>query len=112
MQLSLDRDSVAPADDVDSHAATTAVDGRRPLSLVIGEVVRGGYLPSMDRATWVVRAGRRGMALAVVAQQWKTPRMLVADVETSEFGDSLFFEYLAQVDPDGVVRTLVGNEPE
>mgnify|MGYP003578192385 CR=1 FL=1 len=112
VDLRLDRHSVAAGDDATAHDEVIQVDGRRPVSLVIAQNDLSGYLAPIHsrRATWVARRARRGDPIAVVAQQWDAPRLIIAeDLELSAVGDSMFFEYLAQVDPDEIVSRLAGG---
>ncbi|MFG1805301.1 hypothetical protein [Streptomyces sp. NPDC049040] len=79
---------------------------------------RDHYLPWFRQATWVVHSGGRGgTALAVVAAQWRRPRMLpggLVDAVGLADGDGtlrLHFGYRAQVDPDGVYDDLCQARP-
>ena len=76
--LRVERDSVCAGDDGDApHAATFGFDRGDSLARVVAAVVAAKYLPGVagGEATWTVRAA--GRALAVVAQQWDAPAMLV-----------------------------------
>jgi hypothetical protein len=102
VRVHLSRDSVTAGDDVEDHDEVAELDGRRPFSLVLAELLGRRYLPliSGGRATWLVRAGRLGTPLAVVAQEWPVPELLVeSSASLSAVGDSLHFEYQAQGDP-------------
>ena len=109
MEVKLTRDSVAADDDVQSHDVSFEIDHRRKLSLFLAEIGRRSYLPGIydGAATWVVRTGRGGQPVAVIAAQWSEPAMLVeSGAELGEFGDAYHFEYLAQEDPQAVVNRL------
>jgi hypothetical protein len=109
MEVRLTRDSVAAGDDVESHDVSFEIDHRRKLSLFLVEIGRRSYLPGIHggAATWVVRTGRGGQPVAVIAAQWNEPAMLVGrGAELAEFGDAYLFEYLAQEDPQAVVNRL------
>lgn len=85
------------------------IDGRRKLANFLAEIGRRSYLPSIHggAATWVVRAGRGGPAVAVIAAQWSNPVLLVdSSVELADYGDTFHFEYLAQEDPQAVMDRL------
>jgi hypothetical protein len=72
---------------------------------------------SGDRATWIVEAGGYGgKPVAVVAQQWESPRLLVLssmNVEGlfSHHDPTLFFKYWGQAVPDAVFDALSKNTP-
>jgi len=52
-------------------------------------------------ATWLVTADRRGRRLAVVAQQWDRPTLLVDESEVvGSVGSKMHFAYFAQRDPE------------
>ena len=102
----LSRDSVAAGDDVESHDLEIEVDERRNLSTFIQMTVRDGYLPRISggNATWVCTSGRRGRPLAVVAEQWKTPQLIVASgTQVGSTGGALHFRHLSQRDPHDVL---------
>ena len=103
MDLHLSRDSVAAGDDVESHDKVLVVDRRRPLELVLMSISRDRYLPRIfgGRASWLAVAGRRGPRLAVMAEQWDRPLLLVnAGTAISQIGGAIDFEYHAQIDPN------------
>ena len=91
MQFHISRDSVAAGDDVESHDMVIEVDERRNLATFIQLLRRDGYLPRISggQATWIALAGRRGRALAVTAEQWKLPELVVEfGTEVGAIGDS------------------------
>jgi hypothetical protein len=113
-----DRDSVCAGDDCESHERSFAVSR----SALIQELIKmaTSACPPADisggKATWVVLAGGRrgGKPIAVLAQQWTQPRLLVLDTTTVEsIFDSqdakLFFKYWGQADPDGIFNDLASN---
>ncbi|MEU3464033.1 hypothetical protein ABZ721_29280 [Streptomyces sp. NPDC006733] len=120
MKVLLTRDSVAMGDDTDApHHHTADLPADLPLRAAVAAITGGGYLARIagGRATWVLATGG-GTPIAVTAQQWGEPRLLVpgepalaacaaatraADGETLD-GDVVrwHFRYLAQEDPDAV----------
>ena len=109
MEVKLTRDSVAAGDDVESHDVSFEIDHRRKLSLFLAEIGRRSYLPGVHggAATWVVRTGRGGQSVAVIAAQWSEPAMLVAlGAELADFGDTYHFEYFAEADPQAILNRL------
>lgn len=113
MKILVTRDSVAAGDDIHApHAMTMKGPSEVSVMAAIDAVLAGGYLPRIagGRATWSVASN---MLLAVVAQQWREPKILGAVVEDSYEGlDSaggalrLHFSYHAQQDPDVVFEVL------
>lgn len=85
-------------------------DARRPLMVVIEQVVREAYLPLVPTPIWVVRAGRHGRPLAVMATRWKWPKLVVdSDTEIGSVGEALHFEYISRGDPSKVFDQLSGT---
>ena len=115
MLIQLDRDSVAAGDDVDPHAESREVDGRRPLERFVADLVWDRYLPQIQggRSCWIVRTSRRGAAFGVVRiryGEFQGLRLLSGDDPSlSEVGESLFFEYATQEDPDEIFARLVSE---
>ena len=109
MRIRISRDSVAAGDDVDPHDHAVDAEGHTPLDRLVADLVASHYLPSIrgDEATWVLRAGRRGRFLGVVAQQWSAPRMFGPELrEIAALGNALHFEYRTQEDPAAVFDEL------
>ena len=120
-----DRDSVAMRDDAERHQCLLVFTQDAPLSVVLGAPIHQ-VLASISggQATWVIQlhqllaaptppdAGRvRVTDLAVVAEQWSAPRLLVPDVPVSQVGTgTLYAVYLAQQDPDEVYTALSRRE--
>lgn len=118
VEPTLDRDSVAAGDDVETPGERREVDGRRPLERFVAELVVEHYLPSIQggRACWILRTNRGGTALGVVGirhGRFDSLRLLEPDdPPLSAVGDSLYFEYATQQHPDEVFDQLVaGNWP-
>jgi len=109
MRIQVSRDSVAAGDDIESHDVYFDVDEEQNLAEFIQRMVGVSYLASIGGglATWVVRAGRGGAPLAIVAQQWAEP-VLLLDQSTvvKAIGDELHFSYLAQRDPQKVLEQV------
>jgi hypothetical protein len=103
---------VAAGDDVESHDETREVDGRRPLSRFVHELLRDDYLPSIygGNATWIVRTSRKSTVIGVVSTRSGEPEPLRfihgSDLDLSEVGDALHFEYAAQRDPAEVFASM------
>lgn len=117
--ITADRDSVCAGDDCDSHERTFSA----PLQASIPELIQlansACRLASVagGSATWIVEAGGcGGTPIAVVAQQWDQPRLLVQGDETveslfKEHKSKLFFKYWCQADPEAVFNALGANMP-
>ncbi|HEX8432887.1 MAG TPA: hypothetical protein VF625_16495, partial [Longimicrobium sp.] len=86
------------------------------LRAVVREMLRSSYLASIagGRATWIVEGNR---PLAVVAQQWWSPRWLVepelavSAVSQESGSPDLMLRYWCQVDPKRVYDCLRAGEP-
>jgi hypothetical protein len=115
MLIRLDRDSVAARDDVEAHDEQREVDGRRPLERFIADLVWDHYLPAIQggQSCWVLRRSRKGEPLGVVRIRYgrfEGLQLLHRDSsDLSEVGDSLFFEYATQEDPDEVFARLLAT---
>ena len=131
--LKLDRDSVAMSDDVESHEATLEVDADLLFAQLLRDVRALGYLAYVGRhATWLVALDEvhqrfeneaaepfdeyAGPFVALVAEQWPEPALLVPERATlSEvFGGhawGLRFIYRAQADPGAVLRAVKAGRP-
>ena len=117
MQITLTRDSVAMGDDaLAPHERTVELPDPATVGDAVAVVARG-YLASISggRATWVVRVGASALssdrpAVAVVAQQWTGPVLLV-DPATPLGPDErlVHADYLTQRDPDVVLEELRGG---
>ncbi|WP_266168752.1 hypothetical protein [Dyella subtropica] len=112
-----DRDSVCAGDDGEAHERPFAA----PMSASVHQLIElaqsacclatiaGGH------ATWIVEAGGHGgKPIAVVAQQWQKPRLLVAESETvgrlfAIHKAAVFFKYWCQADPECVFEALMSG---
>jgi hypothetical protein len=110
MKVRVDRDSVSAGDDTDSHAAVVTIEDAATLETAIRAVVSAYRLPSIagGQATWCVSCD---VPVAVVSQQSPEPRMLpwvqfVTRCNPPREGLTVYFSYLAQVDPDVVFDVL------
>ncbi|GAB2902307.1 hypothetical protein GCM10027046_34220 [Uliginosibacterium flavum] len=119
LTVHLNRDSVHPGDDLESHASTIQVESQVSIGEVLEQVKRS-YLPGIagGQATWIISCSGKGPSpLGVLAQQWKEPKLRVSlSVVVSEVLDttrpSLTFDYWCQKDPDLVFnRIAAGKEP-
>ncbi|GAA2796355.1 hypothetical protein RMN57_35520 [Kitasatospora sp. CM 4170] len=117
MRVELTRDSVAMGDDVWApHAEAREVPDDASVKDVLDAVRGGGYLASIagGRATWIAETAD-GTALAVVAQQWPTARLLaagegpIAGLADGEGVVRLHFVYRVQTDPEAEHRRLAAD---
>ncbi len=117
LALSIERDSVCAGDDCDApHHVSIQVHRKSTLAQVLEIIRNTGYLARITGgcATWIVESDR---PLAVVAEQWTTPRFLIvpdtliATCQTNEGSHRLFFRYWCQVDPDRVFDALQAGRP-
>lgn len=129
LHLPFSRDSVSMGDDssMQGHWRLLTFEEDLPMSTLLGPPIHR-VLASIQggQATWVLQlheplaapakpnAGRmRVTDVAVVAQQWFAPRLLVPDFPVSQAGGAtLFALYLAQLDPEQVYDTLKGRQGE
>lgn len=115
--LSIERDSVCAGDDWNApHHASIKVHRTSTLAQVLETIRSTGYLAHITGgcATWIVESDR---PLAVVAEQWTTPRFLIAPdthiatCQSNDGSNRLFFRYWCQVDPDRVFDALQAGRP-
>lgn len=111
------RDSVAAGDDSDApHEWAAPVASNATIEAVVDAIIQRRYLASISggRATWIVEGAR---PLAVIAQQWTTPRWLVppeSSISTYRRpggAPDIQMLYWLQVDPDRVYQCLRTGEP-
>ncbi len=116
MQVLLTRESVALGDDVDApHDHVIDLPAELPLRAAVASVVSAGYLPQITggQATWVLVA-EAGRSIAVVAQQWREPRLLttgesaLAALASADGTVRWHFRYLAQQHPEAIHGELHG----
>ncbi len=113
MRLYITRDSVCAADDLD---APHACNGRIENTTSVGEVVAAcldiSPLPNISggKATWCLSSG---VPLAVIAQQWTTPKLVsqfappIDHLDIDKDGTlRLHFTYFVQRDPHDVRNIL------
>jgi hypothetical protein len=117
LKVTVERDSVCAGDDVDApHSESIWTRQDCTLAHVLECIRDMGYLARISggRATWIVESNR---PLAVMAQQWNSPRFLVAPetrlVDCADLSGrrSLFFRYWCQVDPGVVFDCLAIGQP-
>lgn len=117
LKVTIERDSVCAGDDIDApHARTIRVRPDCTLGEVLDSIRDTRYLAGISGglATWIVESNR---PLAVVAQQWDSPRFLVApetrfvDCANLNAGRALYFHYWCQADPEVVFECLEKGEP-
>jgi hypothetical protein len=120
ISVKINRDSVHPGDDLDSHATTINIPAQSTVINLLDGIRKSNFLPSIagGEATWIIDcSGAPNGNLGVLAQQWNTPRLTVPE-ETSvaqlsfDCTINLYFQYWCQSDPD-VVYSCVrsGKEP-
>jgi hypothetical protein len=116
--LNVARDSVCAGDDIDApHAKQFAFQAKDTLAEALSAIVETRYLANIagGEATWIVEAA--GKPVAVVAQQWKSPKFLidpttrVTECITPEAPRELFFRYWCQIDPAVVFECLRLGRP-
>ena len=113
--VTADRDSVCAGDDSEGHERSFVV----PLNASVLEMIdlasqacplasiRGG------QATWILTVGGfEGPPLAVIAQQWRHPRLLVPETASLEsifagYDLRLIFRYARQADPEAVYNAIL-----
>lgn len=97
MQVRLTPDDVAAGDDPEERALQ--VDERQSLSQFLTSTGRT-YLPTIygGHATWIVRQGRRGKAIAVFAQEWGHAEMIGSTSDSLAAISDLHFDDRAQAD--------------
>jgi hypothetical protein len=111
MKLLLTRNSVCMGDDVESHDARYDTDAET-LEEIIQWIHNSRYLPTIGGgcATW---SAVSNLPLAVFAQQWSSPKLLL--LNPSWYLKKLQYEgeflkvhlnYHAQIDPNVVVEVL------
>lgn len=109
MKIYVERDSVCAGDDVDApHAIVFEMFDGSTLREVLEAIRHHRYLASIQggKATWVATGE---FPLAVIAQQWETPHFLLdPDTLANETigAKGLYFDYLAQIDPNDIVRAF------
>jgi hypothetical protein len=119
LDLTVDRDSVAAGDDCVSHAAALTIDASITVVELLTAAQRVCPLAGIigGRATWIADAGGEGVApFAVLAEQWREPKLLVPAATTAAalIADPprvLYFRYWCQADPDTVFTALRTGAP-
>ena len=105
MKILLTRDSVAMGDDADApHHREMDIADDTSLQAIIKAILQSRYLATIGggKATWTVVSR---IPIAIVAQQWAEPRMLVPAPSLSSLNFSgnvlsVHFNYRTQQDPD------------
>ncbi len=112
MFVSLTRDSVCAADDLDPpHEQVIIVADSAMIGDVLQKAIGSGYLPfiSGGRATW---SAETSMPLAVIAQEWTSLKLLASNsplAETADIGQEpvrIHFKYYAQEEPEFIFERL------
>ncbi|WCT10826.1 hypothetical protein [Mucilaginibacter jinjuensis] len=109
-KLLLTRDSVSMGDDVADNSLEIEVNEDWKIGEILNEVLRINYLPQIwgGKATWSVAFNS---PLAIIAQQWKRPKIINSDFpysNTNKYKDfnRLHFTYHTQKDPDIVYESM------
>ena len=131
----LDRDSVCMADDVYSHEKIIEIEENITLRDFIIYFLKlpvektytaTGYIDKMVEvfpkiaggcATWILSIRKEYKvikSLAVVAQQWKEPKLLVDNLQIGELitkyqSNEFHMKYLCQVDPEETFIRMIGT---
>jgi hypothetical protein len=112
MKITINRDSVHPADDFTSHIIELNVAENISWEDLIFFLWESSEVPkkiSGGEATWALSS--KG-PIAVAAQQWKKPRLLFApqmDKRVLLFSQNtykLYWSYLGQIDPEIAFQVL------
>jgi len=115
--ITADRDSVSAGDDCESHERPFFAGARASVLELLRLAMEACGLPVVagGNATWMVEVGGYGgKPIAVAAQQWDEPRLLVPSSETvesllREHEPRLFFRYWCQADPGAVFHALAAG---
>ena len=119
INVKIDRDSVHPGDDVQSHATTLRVPSTATLGAFLLQVRQTNYLPGIHggKATWLINlTGNEGKCIGVVAEEWNEPKLTIpADTPVKTLLHSnpsgFIFRYWCQANPETVFSSvLYGKE--
>jgi hypothetical protein len=106
------------ADDVDAPHDDSIEVADSTVSMIAHSIVSNQYLAKIagGKATWILRTKVNGEPLAVIAQQWASPRLLDAApknaVPNRQTGKlQVYVEYYCQADPNLVYAALQGGQP-
>lgn len=114
-RLTIQRTSVSLPDDIDAPHLLSIELLDEPLRQTLARLIELPYLPEIAgrEGTWIVETNETPRrSLAVVAQQWSAPRLLIADsVAIQDVVDlsttpHIWFTYAGQTDPDELYRRL------
>lgn len=114
----LQRDSVCMGDDVDAPHDDSIEVADSTVATIAQGIVSAQYLAMIDggKATWILRTRANGEPLAVIAQQWASPRLLddapknaVPNQQTGKL--QVYVEYYCQADPNLVYDALQSGKP-
>lgn len=116
LKLEVDRDSVHAGDDISSHAVLISVDENMSIEALLIQASKKCVLPKIagGKATWFAYSDTEPeQYLGVIAQQWKSPRVLSSATVGSIFttqSAKLIFRYWCQSDPDLVFDALANSK--
>jgi hypothetical protein len=112
MNIHVTRDSVCAADDCTApNLFKFQMRADATITDIVSAIASSGKLPSIQggKATWSVTSKE---ILAVIAQEWKTPRLtnlIEPNVEDLDFDSGILrihLNYYAQMDPSVVLEVL------
>ncbi len=118
LTLELDRDSVHPGDDCDPHLTSITVDESITIETLLAMATAKCTLPKIygGNATWFAYIDAEPKYyLGVIAQQWKSPKLLTKPSETvgtvfsKANATKVIFRYWCQSDPNEVYLALSSN---
>ena len=117
MDVKIDRDSVHPGDDLESHAIPLSVTLSTTIGVLLQQVNQSGFLPGISggEATWLVdvKDGKAG-CIGVMAQQWQEPRLIIPmQTPVSDLlyvnQSSFYFRYWCQAAPEIVFESVLNG---
>ena len=105
--INLERDSVCAGDDAYAPHIFSLNTSECISVVEVLDLVKNKYLPQIygANATWVALTPS-GTPLAVIAQQWTSPKVLV---KQTELPNTILLKYHAQVDPEFLFQSLVSG---
>ncbi|WP_252106571.1 MULTISPECIES: hypothetical protein [unclassified Halomonas] len=116
LKLEVDRYSVHAGDDISPHAVSIYVHEDMSIEDLLVKASKKCALPKISggKATWFAYSDAEPKQyLGVIAQQWKSPKVLSSSTVGSTFpiqAAKLVFRYWCQSDPDQVFDALANNK--
>ena len=118
--LTIQRDSVCMGDDMDAPHEECLPIADWAVGTIATTVISRRYLASISGglATWILRTDDcGGTPIAVIAQQWRDPKLLVPESSSilemvrDRDAPSAYLQYHCQVDPDLIFNALRNGDP-